>query len=118
MFNNINENGNDYLYNSQLEKQNNVLNLAALRASAQRNVYGKNTNPYVDRTEISSNALELFQKDCDIAKFTKIAISDPTDMSHLDRMKELFSEGVIDVYEDDVLQTLVTNPKLLNDLEL
>lgn len=118
MFNNINDNNNEYLYNSQLDRQNNVINLAALRANAQKSVYGVNANPYVDKTEISANAIELFQKDCDINKFNKIAMSDAEDSSHLDRMKDLFSEGVIDVFEDDVLSDLVTNSKLWDDLGL
>ena len=119
MFNNINDNNNGYFYNSQLDRQNGVLNLAALRANAQKNLYANNdSNPYVDRTEISSRALEMFERDNDISKFTKLAMSDPTDLSHLDRMKELFAEGVVDVFEDDVLQSLVTNSKLRDDLEL
>ena len=116
MFNNINDN-NEYLYNSQLDKQSNIINLAAMRANANRNVYSTNSNPYVDRSEISSNALELFQRDCDINKFNKIALSDSDDLSHLDRMNELFSQGVIDVFEDDVLSALSTNQKLWDDLE-
>lgn len=115
MFNNIND--NEFLYNSQLDKQSNVVNLAMLRAATQRNAYSNN-NPYVDKTEISANAIELFQRDCDINKFNKIAMSDINDFSHLDRMNELFSEGVIDAFEDDVLQELVTNSKLWDDLEL
>ena len=117
MFNNINEN-NEFLYNSQLDKQTNVVNLAALRANAQKNTYNINSNPYVDRSEISANAIELFQKDCDINKFNKIAMSDESDFSHLERMNELFAEGVIDVFEDDVLKSLSTNSKLWDDLEL
>lgn len=116
MFNNINEN-NEFLYNSQLEKQGNVLNLANIRANAQRNAYVANNNPYVDKTEISANALELFQRDCDINKFNKIAMSDENDLSHLERMNELYAEGVIDVFEDDVLSALSTNQKLWDDLE-
>ena len=118
MFNNINDNNNDLLYNTQLEKQSNVINLAAMRANAQRNAYATNSNPYVDKTEISSSAIELFQKDCDINKFNKIALSDMDDLSHLDRMNELFEQGVIDVWEDDVISELVTNSKLWDDLEL
>ena len=119
MFNNINDNSNGYLYNSQLDRQNNVLDLATLRANAQKNsAYKVNGNPYVDRTEISSSALELLQRDNDISKFTKLAMSDPTDYSHLDRMNELFADGIVDVFEDDVLQSLVTNSKLWDDLEL
>ena len=117
MFNNINDN-NEYLYNSQLDKQSNVINLAALRANAQKSTYSVNANPYVDKSEISASAIELFQRDCDINKFNKIAMSDSDDLSHLERMNELFSQGVIDVFEDDVLSNLATNTKLWNDLEL
>ena len=116
MFNNINDN-NELLYNTQLDRQSNVLNLAALKANANKTLYG-NSNPYVDKTEISSNAIKLFQKDCDINKFNKIALSDSEDLSHLERMQELFSEGVVDAFEDDVLSSLVTNSKLWDDLEL
>ena len=118
MFNNINDNNNEYLYNSQLDKQNNIINLAALRANAQRNSYAVNNNPYVDRSEISANAIELFQRDCDINKFNKLAMSDSEDFSHLERMNELFSEGVVDVFEDDILSSLATNSKLWDDLDL
>ena len=118
MFNNINDNSNEYLYNSQLGNQSNVVNIAALRSNAQKSAYQVERNPYVDKTEISANAIELFQRDCDINKFNKIAMSDPNDLSHLDRMNDLFSQGVIDVFEDDVLSSLVTNSKLWDDLEL
>ena len=33
-------------------------------------------------------------------------------------MQELFKDGVVDPFEDDVLKELVTNSKLLGDLEL
>ena len=45
-------------------------------------------------------------------------MSDEEDLSHLQRMQELFADGVIDVYEDDVLSDLVTNSKLRDDLGL
>lgn len=115
MFNNINDNNNNLFYNSQLSNASNVINLAAIRSNLQRTGY--NSNPYVDKTEISANAMELFQKDLDIKKFTQIATSDKEDNSHLERMQELFKNGVVDVFEDDVLAELVTNSKLWDDLE-
>lgn len=118
MFNNINDNNTDFLYNSQLEKQGNVINLAAIKANAYRANQGYATNPYVDKTEISSSAIELFQRDCDINKFNKIAMSDSSDLSHLELMNDLFSQGVVDVFEDDVLSSLAGNSKLWDDLEL
>lgn len=117
MFNNINNNNNGLLYNnSQLGNANNVINLASIRANLQKNEY--TSNPYVDKTEISSSAMELFQRDMDINKFTKIATSDKEDTSHIERVKELFNEGVVDVFEDDVLSSLVTNQKLWDDLNI
>ena len=117
MFNNINNENNGLLYNSsQLGNASNVINLASIRANLQKNNYA--SAPYIDSSEISSNAMELFQRDLDINKFNKIAMSDSEDTSHLEKMKELFNDGVIDVYEDDVLQELVTNSKLWDDLEL
>ena len=117
MFNNINDN-NELFYNSQLERQNNVVNIALMRANAQKVAGNYSTNPYVDRSEISANAIELFQKDCDINKFNKIAMSDMDDLSHVNRVNELFAQGVIDVFEDDVLSNLAKNSKLWDDLEL
>ena len=114
MFNNINENNKDLLYNSQFQAGN-IVNLSAVRSAFQRNT--GNNNPYVDKTEISSNAMELFRRDLDVKKFTQIATSNPEDKSYLDRMQELFSEGVIDAFEDDVIEELVTNKKLWDDLE-
>lgn len=117
MFNNINNENNGLLYNnSQLGNASNIINLASVRANLQKSGYA--TSPYVDRSEISSNAMELFQKDLDINKFTKIATSDLDDTSHLERVKEVLKEGVIDAFEDDVLSDLVTNQKLWDDLEL
>ncbi len=113
MFNNINDNNT---YSSTLGNASNIINLNAIRANLQKSGY--NTNPYVDKTEISSSAMELFQKDLDINKFNKVAMSDLDNTSHLDKMQELFDDGVIDVYEDDVLKELVTNSKLWDDLEL
>ena len=117
MFNNINDN-NGFLYNSQLDNNNNVVNIALLRAKMQKANSDSEKNPYIDKSEISANAIELFERDCDINKFNKIAMSNPEDFSHLERMQELFDDGVIDAFEDDVLSKLVTNSKLWDDLEL
>ena len=116
MFNNINDNNS--FYQSQLENQSNIVNLALMRANAVKNNSAASRNPYVDKTEISANAMELFQKDCDIRKFNQIAMSDSDDFSHLERMKELFADGIIDAYEDDVISELLNNEKLWSDLEL
>ena len=110
MFNNIND--NNLL---QFNNSSNVINLANARSALQKNGYASK-NPYVDKTEISANAMELFQKDLDIKKFTKIAIENPEDISYLEQMQELFAEGIVDPFEKEVLSELVTNSKLWDDL--
>lgn len=115
MFNNIND--NNTFYQSQLENQNKIVNIALARANLAKSS-SPEKNPYVDKTEISANAMELFKRDCDIKKFNAIAMSDENDFSHLEKMKELFKEGVVDVYEDDVMEELAQNLKLWNDLDL
>ena len=92
----------------------NIVNLAQMRSALHKNGY---SNPYVDKTEISSNAMELFQRDLDINKFTKLATSDPEDKSYISQVEQLFKDGVIDVYEDDVLEELVNNSKLWEDIK-
>ena len=109
MFNNINDNN---LLN--LNTANNVVQLANIRSNLQKSGY--NNNPYVDKTEISANAMKLFQKDLDIQKFSRIASANPEDLSYMERMQEIFSEGVVDPFEEDVLSDLVTNSKLWDDL--
>ena len=111
MFNNIND--NNLL---QFNNTSNIINLANVRSSLQKNTY--TTSPLVDKTEISSNAMKLFQKDLDIKKFTQIAMDDSDDTSYLEEMEKLFSEGVTDPFEPDAMSMLVTNSKLWDDLNL
>ena len=109
MFNNIND--NNLL---QFDSASKVVNLANVRSAYSKN--NSTNNPYVDKTEISANAMQLFQKDLDIKKFAKIASENPEDLSYMEKMQELFSDGIVDPYEEDVLSELVTNSKLWDDL--
>ena len=116
MFNNINDSNS--FYQSQLDNQSKIVELALRRANSAKNNKDTERNPYIDKSEISANAIELFQKDCDIRKFNQIEMSDREDLSHLQRMQELFADGIVDPYEDDVISELLNNPKLWSDLEL
>ena len=109
MFNNIND--NNLL---QFNNTSNIININNVRYTLQKNNY--KANPYVDKTEISANAMQLFQRDLDIKKFAKIASENPEDLSYLEKIQEIFSEGVVDPFEEDVLSELVTHSKLWDDL--
>ena len=117
MFNNINDNNRDLLFNSeQFNATANVVKINAARSAFKNSEV--NSNPFVDKTEISSDAMQLFQRDLDIKKFTQIATENPEDISYLGKMRELFDDGVVDPFEDDVFSELASNSKLWDDLEL
>jgi hypothetical protein len=109
MFNNINDNN---LLN--LNNTNNVINLNKIRSNIQKNGYA--SNPYVDKTEISSDAMKMFQRDLDIKKFAKIAAENPEDLSYMQQIQELFSDGVVDPFEESAVVKLTASSKLWDDL--
>lgn len=61
---------------------------------------------------LSEQALNLYQKKTDIKKFTKLAMSDPENISHNDLVKE----AGLDEY--DILFDLSNNEEFLKDLGL
>lgn len=82
------------------------------------------TNPYskadknllIDQLDISSTALQLYQKDKDVKAFTQLALSDPDDMSHNAKVAEKMLSGEIDTGEGNVLDELFSNQKFIGDL--
>ena len=65
---------------------------------------------------LSKKAVELYEKQKDIKKFTKLVLSDPENLSHNKYVDELFENG--DPFVDDKLAHLADNKKLLKDLGL
>lgn len=81
------------------------------------NPYSKiDKNLLVDQLDISNTAIALYQKDQDIKKFTKLAMSDPDDMSHNFQVAEKLLNGDIDTGEGNVLEGLFGNTKFLKDI--
>lgn len=67
---------------------------------------------------MSKHALKLYEKKCEIKHFTKLALSDPENNSHNERVEQLLKDGVFDPLEDKVIEELSKNKKLLEDLGL
>lgn len=74
----------------------------ALKNSAQKNLL-KN---------LSEHALNLYQRKTDIKNFTKLALSNPQDLTHNDLIKEK------ELDEYDILFDLTNNEDFLKDLDL
>ncbi|MBR6099158.1 hypothetical protein IKP85_05365 [bacterium] len=67
---------------------------------------------------MSKHALKLYEKQCDIKNFTKLALSDPENTSHNERVEQLLKDGVFDPLEDTVIEELAKNKELWDDLGL
>lgn len=110
MVNGVNINS-DELNNAQLNGVNSVV------TNPINNPY-KNTdkNLLIDETAISNEAINLYQKEQDVKKFTSLVTSDPEDLSHEEIIAGLFNKGVSDPLTDESVGGLVNNSKLLSDL--
>lgn len=83
------------------------------------NYQGIHSNFCLDIPEILEEEKRHQQKRDDIAKFTKLAISDLDDNSHIKMVEELFSNPeIMSEYESEIISSLADNDQLLNDLGL
>lgn len=106
---------NEDLNSSQLDKQSGV---SSVVTNPLKNPYQTDKNLLIDETAISDEAVNLYQKEQDVKKFTKLAMSDPNDLSHEEIISNLFKSGVNDLFSDETFTDLSSNQNLLNDLSL
>lgn len=69
--------------------------------------------------KLTKTAVDLYEKQADVKKFTKLVLSDPENTSHNKLVDALFSHGIVSVNEDDEkLLKLSDNKRFLKDLGL
>lgn len=77
----------------------------------------KNNNMLIDAYDFTSEAIQMYQKEQDIKKFTSLAISNPEDNSHIQLVAQDMINNKIDLTEDDdVLSSFLNNEEFLNAL--
>ena len=94
-----------------------------IRDQGQNIVSGRVSNPLSDTgnefiNRMSKHALKLYEKQCDIKNFTKLAMSDPENTSHNELVEKLLKEDVLDPLSDEIIHKLVNNKDFLDDLGL
>ncbi len=72
------------------------------------------TNPFMRR--LSKTALGLYEKQCDIKRFSQMVMEDLDDLSGIDTLLE--TGLILDPFEDDKLAHLADNSQFLRDLGL
>ena len=131
MLNGINNENNNLnnlnLLNTQLTEQTEATGATNPIEGSKVNPYEKDKNYLVDETIISNDAMRKYmeeiiakqnqelEKQNDIKNFTNLVMNTEVDM---DRMNELFKNGVEDPFERFDTDKLVDNEKLLTDLNV
>ena len=131
MLNGINNENNNLnnlnLLNTQLTEQTEATGTTNPIEGSKVNPYEKDKNYLVDETIISNDAMRKYmeeiiakqnqelEKQNDIKNFTNLVMNTEVDM---DRMNELFKNGVEDPFERFDTDKLVDNEKFLTDLNV
>ena len=110
----INKVNNNEIQNNQLLQSNGVDKTGLFD---KKNPYDKiDQNLLVDELNISKEAFKMFEKELDIKKFTKLALSDLDDNSHNVRVASKIVSGEIQLDESEIINDLFSNNKFLEDL--
>lgn len=101
------------LINQNLIQNNNVekLNLSS------KNPYAEiDKDLLIDETNISNEAIKLYQKDVDIRKFSSLAMSDPENTSHNNLVAQNVFNSQDASFENKVIEGIFNNNLFLQDL--
>lgn len=107
---------NDELNNAQLNEQ---IGVSGVVTNPINNPYKNlDRNLLIDETAISTEAVNLYQKEQDVKQFSSLAMSDPEDLSHEEIIANLFNTGISDPLSEEASADLSNNQKLWDDLGL
>jgi hypothetical protein len=111
MLNNINS--NDGIVNSLIRQQDEINEID--KKSVSKNPYKKNTE-LVDESLISQEALKLYEKDREIAKYKSMVLSSLTSGDGSKEVANLLQNGKYEVSDDDLADSMLSDSDLLNML--
>ncbi len=107
---------NEGVNNNYISRESNIVQISDAQKKYATSPFAK--THFVDETQISREALTLYERELDIKKFSSLALSDQGDSSHLDLMSLQFESGALSPFTDDKLEDLLNNKKLLDDINL
>lgn len=122
MIHGINNENNEQLVNARLNGQNGVSSVVT-NPIGNKNPYNKETKfNLVDVSDISMDAVKIFQREQDVKEFTKLALAGMDDEeTYNQQVEELFSKGVVDPFivddTDTLAQDLASNEEFLKDID-
>lgn len=101
------------LINKNLIQNSNVEKLSTDKKNPYADV---DKNLLIDETNISNEALNLYQRDLDIRKFTSLAMSNPENLSHNSLVLQNVFGVQDETFENTLIEGIFNNNTFLKDL--
>ena len=122
MINGINNENNEQMINARLNGQSGVSSIVT-NPIGNKNPYNKETKfNLIDVSDISQDAVKIFQREQDVKEFTKLALAGMNDEeTYNQQVEELFAKGVVNPFMVDdtetLAQDLANNEEFLKDID-
>ena len=94
--------------------QNSISKISSLGSSGIYNT--DDSDLFVDESNISDAAIKLYERERDVQKFTKLALSDMDDKSADAIVISKALNGEISIDDDDAIFSLLSNEDFLNEI--
>ena len=105
---------NDGINNGYINRDTNIVQISDAQKKYATSPF--QSTHFVDETQISNEAINLYEKEQEVKKFASLALSDEDDTSHMALIEEAFADGVKSPFTDDMLDELLNNQKFLDDI--
>ena len=112
MIDKINDNN---LINTQQSTLQEAASTQGISNSAIKNAYGKSSANLVDESEISQEAMQLYQREQEINQYSGY-LDDITEEEATNKVVSLMEQGVIDISEEELAESMFNDISLLNEL--
>lgn len=101
-----------------------IINKNLLQGSSVEKLSLGTKNPYadidknllIDETNISNEALSLYQRDLDIKKFTALAMSDAENLNHNALVAQNVFNKMDSNFENTIIESIFNNKMFLEDI--
>ncbi len=107
-------NDNNLLNTQELQSQE-AQATKGVSGAALKNAYGANRNNLIDETNISQEAVYLYQREQEINKYTSY-LDNITEEEATNEVVSLMEKGIIDISEEELAESMFNDISLLNDL--
>ena len=112
MINKITDNS---ILNTQGTLQNQEAQATQGINSALKNAYGLNKNSLIDETDISQEAVKLYQRELEVNRY-KGYLDNISEEEATQEVVELMEKGIINISEEELAESMFNDLNLLNEL--